>query len=86
VPSKDTCLDVETVAQTAVVLQFLSVRPPGTAAELYARIRERQVGPADIDAALEVLVRSGVIVRQDSGALVPGGALGKLDSLRLICV
>jgi hypothetical protein len=73
-------------AETAVVLAFLgrSVRlsPP----ELYAVVREPGATPRIIDTAVTHLMETGVILRDDDGALYASAALEHLDAIGLIGV
>jgi hypothetical protein len=77
--------DDPTVAERAVVVQLVDRKRAAMPAELYAAIRQG-VTPTAIDAAVVKLTESGVIHKDEGGALHTTKALRHLDTLGLICV
>lgn len=75
--------DIDSVAQSAVVLELLE-RPNGWAlAHLHATIRD--VAPPRLMAAAESLQDAGVI-RRDGDRLYPTLALERLDALGMVSI
>jgi hypothetical protein len=74
-----------TVVESAIVEQFLSVRPPKSPADLHTRLRDRFTD-AELDAGTAALVASGVVGRTPGRRLLPGRPLVHLDRLGLLSV